>query len=133
MKVVNVVAAALFDADGTVLHAQRPEGKSMAGLWEFPGGKIEEHERPEEALVRELNEELAITVSETDLYPNTFRNCAKRLQRDESGATAIEYGLIMGLMAVALIGAIGATGSSTGDKWEGVANKVGDAMENAGN
>ena len=64
---------------------------------------------------------------------NTFRNCAKRLQRDESGATAIEYGLIMGLMAVALIGAIGATGSSTGDKWEGVANKVGDAMENAGN
>ena len=48
---------------------------------------------------------------------NTFRNCAKRFQRDESGATAIEYGLIMGLMAVALIGAIGATGSSTGDKW----------------
>lgn len=72
MKVVYVVAAALFDADGKVLLAQRPEGKSMAGLWEFPGGKIEKHERPEEALVRELNEELAITVSETDLYPITF-------------------------------------------------------------
>ena len=63
---------------------------------------------------------------------NTFRECAKRLQRDESGATAIEYGLIMSLMAVALIGAIGATGASTEDKWDGVANKVGDAMDGAG-
>ncbi|MEL6825338.1 MAG: Flp family type IVb pilin [Pseudomonadota bacterium] len=63
---------------------------------------------------------------------NTFRECAKRLQRDESGATAIEYGLIMSLMAVALIGAIGATGKSTGDKWDGIANKVGDAMDDAG-
>ena len=72
MKVVYVVAAALFDADGKVLLAQRPAGKSMAGLWEFPGGKIEPDERPEQALARELHEELAITVSESDLYPLTF-------------------------------------------------------------
>ncbi|MEM7640377.1 MAG: (deoxy)nucleoside triphosphate pyrophosphohydrolase [Pseudomonadota bacterium] len=72
MKVVYVVAAALFDADGQVLLAQRPEGKSMAGLWEFPGGKIEKDERPEAALVRELHEELDIKVSESDLYPITF-------------------------------------------------------------
>ena len=72
MKVVYVVAAALFDADGRVLLAQRPEGKSMAGLWEFPGGKIEKNERPEQALARELHEELTITVSEPDLYPLTF-------------------------------------------------------------
>ena len=63
----------------------------------------------------------------------TFRKWTTRFQRDETGATAVEYGLIMGLMAVALIGAIGATGSSTGDKWDGVSNKVGDAMDNAGN
>lgn len=72
MKIIYVVAAALFDAEGRVLLAQRPEGKAMAGLWEFPGGKIEKDERPEEALSRELQEELAITVSESDLYPLTF-------------------------------------------------------------
>ncbi|MEM7640378.1 MAG: Flp family type IVb pilin [Pseudomonadota bacterium] len=63
----------------------------------------------------------------------TFRKRTTRFQRDETGATAVEYGLIMGLMAVALIGAIGATGSSTGDKWDGVSNKVGEAMDNASN
>jgi len=67
-----VVAAALFDADGRVLLAQRPEGKAMAGLWEFPGGKIEPGETPERALTRELAEELSITVSESDLIPFTF-------------------------------------------------------------
>lgn len=72
MKVVYVAAAALFNPDGDILLAQRPEGKSMAGLWEFPGGKIESGETPERALVRELREELAITVSEDDLEPITF-------------------------------------------------------------
>ncbi|MEC7291523.1 MAG: 8-oxo-dGTP diphosphatase MutT [Pseudomonadota bacterium] len=72
MTVVYVVAAALLNADGEVLLAQRPAGKAMAGLWEFPGGKIEPGERPEQALVRELAEELSITVSESALIPFTF-------------------------------------------------------------
>lgn len=72
MKVVYVAAAALLRPNGEVLLAQRPEGKSMAGLWEFPGGKIETGETPERALVRELSEELAITVSEDHLEPITF-------------------------------------------------------------
>jgi 8-oxo-dGTP diphosphatase len=67
-----VVAAALVDADGRVLIAQRPEGKSMAGLWEFPGGKIEAFETPEWALIRELREELGIVVKEPCLAPFTF-------------------------------------------------------------
>jgi 8-oxo-dGTP diphosphatase len=69
---VLVVAVALVDPDGRVLLAQRPEGKSMAGLWEFPGGKIEAGERPEEALIRELKEELGIAVKEACLAPYTF-------------------------------------------------------------
>jgi 8-oxo-dGTP diphosphatase len=69
---VLVAAVALLDADGRVLLAQRPEGKSMAGLWEFPGGKVEANERPEAALIRELNEELGITVREPCLAPLTF-------------------------------------------------------------
>ena len=60
MKILTVVACALVDADRRVLIAQRPEGKSLAGLWEFPGGKLEEGETPEEALIRELREELGI-------------------------------------------------------------------------
>jgi len=71
-KLVLVVACALIDADGRVLIAQRPPGKAMAGQWEFPGGKIETGERPEEALIRELQEELAITVREPCLAPFTF-------------------------------------------------------------
>lgn len=63
---------------------------------------------------------------------NIFRNSAIRFYRNDSGATAVEYGLILGLMTIALIGAIGATGSGTGDKWDGVSNQVGDAMTNAG-
>lgn len=67
-----VAAAALVDADGRVLVQQRPAGKPMAGLWEFPGGKIERGETPERALVRELREELALDVEEACLAPATF-------------------------------------------------------------
>ena len=70
--ILLVVAAALVDPDGRVLIAQRPEGKSMAGLWEFPGGKIEKAETPEAALIRELTEELDIAVKEPCLAPFTF-------------------------------------------------------------
>ncbi len=72
MRRVDVVAAALVDGAGQVLVAQRPAGKSLAGLWEFPGGKIEPGEAPAAALVRELAEELGITVAEADLHPLTF-------------------------------------------------------------
>jgi 8-oxo-dGTP diphosphatase len=72
VKVVLVAACALIDADGRVLLAQRPAGKSMAGLWEFPGGKVEAGERPEESLIRELKEELGIVVQEECLAPLTF-------------------------------------------------------------
>ena len=67
-----VVACALIDADNRVLLAQRPAGKSLSGLWEFPGGKIEANETPEQALIRELHEELAITVKQNCLSPLTF-------------------------------------------------------------
>ena len=71
-----VVAAALVDAEGRVLVAQRPPGKSLAGLWEFPGGKVEPGERPEAALIRELEEELGIVVAEAALAPLTFASHA---------------------------------------------------------
>lgn len=70
--VLLVAAVALVDGDGRVLIAQRPEGKSMAGLWEFPGGKVAPGETPEEALIRELSEELDIDVTENCLAPFTF-------------------------------------------------------------
>ena len=72
MRLVSVVAAALVDPDGRVLVAQRLAGGSLAGLWEFPGGKIEPGETPEAALVRELAEELGIAVDPAALVPMTF-------------------------------------------------------------
>lgn len=72
MKTVLVSAVALVDRDGRVLLARRPEGKSMAGLWEFPGGKVEAGETPENALIRELQEELAIDTWASCLAPLTF-------------------------------------------------------------
>ncbi|MEC7669789.1 MAG: (deoxy)nucleoside triphosphate pyrophosphohydrolase, partial [Pseudomonadota bacterium] len=72
MKMVLVSAVALIDADGRILLAQRPEGKSMAGLWEFPGGKVEPGESPEVALIRELEEELGINTWESCLAPLSF-------------------------------------------------------------
>ena len=72
MKIVLVSAVALVDPDGRILIAQRPEGKSLAGLWEFPGGKVAPGETPEEALVRELYEELGIETWQSCLAPLTF-------------------------------------------------------------
>jgi 8-oxo-dGTP diphosphatase len=76
VELLLVAACALVDADGRVLIAQRPVGKSMAGLWEFPGGKVEPGERPEQTLIRELDEELGITVLEACVSPLTFASHA---------------------------------------------------------
>ena len=72
MKILLVSAVALIDSEGRVLLAQRPAGKSMAGLWEFPGGKVEPSETPEAALIRELHEELGIDTWKSCLAPLTF-------------------------------------------------------------
>ena len=72
VKLILVAACALIDADGRVLIAERPPGKPMAGLWEFPGGKVESGEQPEESLIRELKEELGIDVKQECLAPLTF-------------------------------------------------------------
>ena len=76
LPIILVAAVALFDKDGRVLIAQRPEGKSMAELWEFPGGKVEGGETPEAALIRELREELAVDTVESCLAPFTFASHA---------------------------------------------------------
>ena len=75
-QTVLVAACALVDPDGRVLIAERPAGKSMAGLWEFPGGKFEPGERPEDTVIRELHEELSITIREPCLAPFTFASHA---------------------------------------------------------
>jgi len=74
--IVIVAACALLDREGLVLLAKRPEGRPLAGLWEFPGGKIEAGEEPEAALIRELHEELGIAVARQDLAPLTFASHA---------------------------------------------------------
>lgn len=76
LPTVLVVAVALIDVDGRVLIAKRPEGKKLAGLWEFPGGKVEPGERPEQALIRELKEELDIDVKKSCLAPFVFASHA---------------------------------------------------------
>ena len=76
VRLVLVAAVALIDIDGRVLLAQRPEGRAMAGLWEFPGGKVEPGETPEAALIRELHEELGIDTWESCLAPLTFASHA---------------------------------------------------------
>ena len=76
IKLTLVVACALVDADKRVLIAQRPPGKALAGLWEFPGGKLERGERPEQTLIRELHEEIGISVQESCLAPLTFASHA---------------------------------------------------------
>ncbi len=88
MKIILVSAVALIDPDGRVLLAQRPEGKSMAGLWEFPGGKVEAGETPEDALVRELHEELGI---------ETWSSCLARLTF--ASHTYDDFHLLMPLFA----------------------------------
>ena len=75
-RLLLVVAVALVDVDGRVLVSERPAGKQLAGLWEFPGGKVEPGERPEETLIRELSEELGIQVEEPCLAPLTFASHA---------------------------------------------------------
>jgi 8-oxo-dGTP diphosphatase len=72
LRLVLVAACVLIDPDGRVLIAQRPEGKSMAGLWEFPGGKIEPGERPEQTVIREMQEELGVAIKEACLAPFVF-------------------------------------------------------------
>ena len=76
MPILLVAAVALVDADGRVLLSRRPEGKSLNGLWEFPGGKVEVGERPELALIRELKEELGLDITESCLAPLTFASHA---------------------------------------------------------
>lgn len=75
-NILLVVACAMIDEDGRVLIAQRPEGRSMAGLWEFPGGKVEPGEYPEAALIREMKEELGVIIDESCLAPLTFASHA---------------------------------------------------------
>lgn len=89
-KLVLVAACALIDGDGRVLLAQRPEGKAMSGLWEFPGGKLAEGETPEAALVRELKEELGIDVTAACLSPIGF--ASEGVPSDSAGDLAGDSG-----------------------------------------
>ena len=97
VKIVLVAACALIDADGRVLIAQRPAGRQMAGLWEFPGGKVEAGETPEATLIRELKEELGIIVNEACLAPLTFGERAVERLRDRESPPQSWY-LDLGLI-----------------------------------
>lgn len=108
-QLVLVAAAALIDSSGRVLLAQRPPGKSLAGLWEFPGGKVEPGESPEAALVRELREELAVTVARDSLTPFAFASHAYAefhllmplyLSRSWSGAPLAQEGQALAWVAI---------------------------------
>ncbi len=96
MTLVLVVAAVLIDADGRVLLAQRPKGKSMAGFWEFPGGKLQAGETPESALIRELNEELGIHTWDSCLAPISF---ASHAYTGEDGGESGDFHLLMPVFA----------------------------------
>ncbi len=96
MTLVLVVAAVLIDADGRVLLAQRPKGKSMAGFWEFPGGKLQAGETPESALIRELNEELGIHTWDSCLAPISF---ASHAYTGENGGKDGGFHLLMPVFA----------------------------------
>ena len=104
MTLVLVVAAVLIDADGRVLLAQRPKGKSMAGFWEFPGGKLQAGETPESALIRELNEELGIHTWDSCLAPISF---ASHAYTGEDGGDSGDFHLLMPVFACR--------------KWQGIA------------
>ncbi len=104
MTLVLVVAAVLIDADGRVLLAQRPKGKSMAGFWEFPGGKLQAGETPESALIRELNEELGIHTWDSCLAPISF---ASHAYTGKDGGKDGDFHLLMPVFACR--------------KWQGIA------------
>ncbi|WP_428482598.1 (deoxy)nucleoside triphosphate pyrophosphohydrolase [Pyruvatibacter mobilis] len=97
MRIVLVAACALVDADGRVLLAKRPAGKSLAGLWEFPGGKVESGETPEETLIRELKEELGIDVTAACLAPLTFASHTYGGEAAGDGAGPGDWHLLMPL------------------------------------
>ena len=108
MTLVLVVAAVLIDADGRVLLAQRPKGKSMAGFWEFPGGKLQADETPESALIRELNEELGIHTWDSCLAPISFASHAYTgKDGGEDGGEDGDFHLLMPVFACR--------------KWQGIA------------
>jgi len=117
LKVVLVSAVALIDRDGRVLIAKRPEGKAMAGLWEFPGGKVEPGETPESALIRELHEELGIETWSSCLAPLTF-----------ASHTYDDFHLLMPLFACRKWDGVARPREHAALKWVGVRDLAGYPM-----
>jgi 8-oxo-dGTP pyrophosphatase MutT (NUDIX family) len=112
VKLLLVVACALIDSDNRVLVAQRPQGKALAGLWEFPGGKLEQGERPEPALIRELSEELGITAANIDSFATSTNPDVQRFL-GRSG----DLGQMLGLPNNWTVNVIKAVGNY-GEIWE---------------